>query len=80
MKSQNSLKANTKGSERMIKITLAAARKNAGYSQKKAADLLGISNTTLCSFEKGKSFPKQPMIEKMCELYGVSYDVINFAP
>lgn len=64
----------------MVKITLAAARKNAGYSQKKAADLLNISNTTLCAWENGKSFPKQPMIEKICQLYGVNYDVINFIP
>lgn len=64
----------------MDKITLAAARKNAGYSQKKAAEILDISNTTLCAWENGKSFPKQPMIEKMCELYGVTYDVLNFTP
>lgn len=64
----------------MVKITLAAARKNAGYSQKKAAKLLNISNSTLCAWEKGKSFPKQPMIEKMCGLYGIPYDALNFLP
>lgn len=63
----------------MQKISLAAARKNAGYSQKSAADALNISNATLCSWEKGKTFPKQPMIEKMCELYGIPYDFIDFA-
>lgn len=62
----------------MLKIKLSAARKNAGYSQKEAAKALEISNTTLCNWEKGKSFPKQPMIEKLCALYGVSYDVIDF--
>ena len=64
----------------MTKITLSAARVNAGYSQKDAANLLEISNKTLCSWEKGKTFPDQPMIEKICELYGVTYDMINFAP
>lgn len=64
----------------MPKITLSAARVNAGYSQKKAAELLGISNTTLCNWENGKTFPDQPMIEKICNLYGVTYDMINFAP
>lgn len=63
----------------MEKITLKAARVNAGYSQKGAALALEISNKTLCAWENGKSFPKQPMIEKMCALYGVSYDSINFA-
>jgi transcriptional regulator with XRE-family HTH domain len=64
----------------MKKITLSAARVNAGYSQKSAAEILGISNKTLCNWEKGKSFPDQPMIEKLCNLYGVTYDMINFAP
>lgn len=64
----------------MTKITLASARVNAGYSQKAAAELLGISNSTLCNWEKGKTFPDQPMIEKICNLYGVSYDMINFVP
>ena len=64
----------------MNKITLSAARVNAGYSQKTAAKLLNISNKTLCSWEKGKTFPEQPMIDKLCELYGVTYDMINFVP
>ncbi len=64
----------------MPKITLTAARVNAGYSQKEAAELLGISNKTLCNWENGKTFPDQPMIEKLCNLYGVTYDMINFAP
>lgn len=64
----------------MKKITLSAARVNAGYSQKAAAELLNISNKTLCNWENGKTFPDQPMIEKLCNLYGVTYDMINFAP
>ncbi len=63
----------------MKKITLKAARVNAGYTQKGAAADLGISNKTLCAWENGKSFPKQPMIEKICALYGISYDFIDFA-
>jgi transcriptional regulator with XRE-family HTH domain len=64
----------------VTKITLSAARVNAGFSQKEAAKELNISNSTLCNWEKGKTFPDQPMIEKLCNLYGVSYDMINFAP
>ena len=62
----------------MKKITLKAARVNAGYSQKEAAEIIGISNKTLCSWENGKTFPDQPMIEKLCGLYGVTYDMIVF--
>ena len=64
----------------ITKIKLKAARHNAGYSQKAAADILNISNKTLCNWETGKSYPKQPMIEKLCELYGVPYDAIDFTP
>lgn len=63
----------------MKKFSLRALRVNAGYSQKEVAEILGISNKTLCSWENGKTFPDQPMIEKLCELYGVSYDIIDFA-
>ena len=63
----------------MHKLSLKAARVNVGYSQKKAAELLGISNKTLCSWENGKTFPDQPMIEKICALYHVTYDIIDFS-
>lgn len=64
----------------MVKMTLEAARVNAGYTQKTAAERLGISNSTLCSWENGKSFPKADQIEKICGLYGIPYDCLNFLP
>ena len=63
----------------MIRMSLKAARVNAGLSQKEAAKKLGISNKTLCNWENGKTFPDQPMIEKICSLYGIAYDMIDFA-
>jgi transcriptional regulator with XRE-family HTH domain len=60
-------------------MSLRAARVNAGLSQKEASKALEISNKTLCSWENGKTFPDQPMIEKICALYGVTYDMIIFA-
>jgi transcriptional regulator with XRE-family HTH domain len=64
----------------MLKITLAAARVNAGLTQKEVADRLGVSNKTICSWEKGKSFPDPQQIDILCELYGISYDNIIFLP
>ena len=64
----------------MLKITLEAARVNAGYSQKEAAEKLEVSNKTLCSWENGKTFPSAEKIDAMCNLYGISYDNINFLP
>lgn len=64
----------------MVKISLRAARVNANLSQKEAANLLGISNKTLGNWEKGITFPPADMILKICDLYGVSYDNLNFLP
>lgn len=64
----------------MFKISLAAARVNAGLTQKEAAAMLNVSNKTLGSWESGTSFPDAKQIEKICELYVVSYDNINFLP
>ena len=62
----------------MKKFSLKASRVNAGLSQKEAAKELGISNKTLCSWEKSKTYPDQPMIERLCLLYGMPYDMIDF--
>lgn len=63
-----------------MKITLAAARVNAGFTQKDAAVALEVSNKTLSSWESGNSFPNAQQIEKLCSLYNLSYDNINFLP
>ena len=63
-----------------MKISLAAARVNAGLTQKEAAVMLNVSNKTLGSWENGTSFPNAQQIDKICELYVVSYDNINFLP
>lgn len=64
----------------MLKITLAAARVNAGFTQKEVADMLDVSNKTICSWENGKSYPSPKQIDMLCELYGISYDNIIFLP
>lgn len=63
-----------------MKITLKAARVNAGLTQKEAAEKLGISNTTLCSWEKGLSMPNIQQVLKICELYKVDLDNLIFLP
>ena len=62
----------------MPQITLKAARVNAGLTQKKAAEELGVSNKTLWNWEQGNSFPNAEMIKSICILYGVQYDHLNF--
>ena len=63
----------------MPKITLKAARVNAGLTQNEAATEIGVAVSTLKNWESGKTFPKQPQIEAMCQLYGISYDILFFA-
>lgn len=62
-----------------VKFSLAAARVNAGFSQKDAANALGISNKTLCSWENYQTYPGADMVQKIVSLYGIPYDQINFA-
>ena len=62
----------------MPKMTLKALRVNAGFTQKELAKKLNRSNTTICSWEKGKSFPTPKDIDAICDLYNVEYDHINF--
>lgn len=64
----------------MVKISMRAARVNVGLSQKVAAFRLGVSNKTLCNWENGITFPPADKISAICELYGVTYDQLNFLP
>ncbi len=64
----------------MFKISLEAARVNAGLSQKEVAKALGVSNKTVSSWENGKTFPSFEKINKLCDLYSVPFDNLNFLP
>ncbi len=62
----------------MPKISLKAARVNAQLSQQEAADRIGVAVSTLRNWEAGKTYPKQPQIEKLCDVYGISFDILFF--
>ena len=61
-------------------MTLKAARVNRGLNQQKAADLIGVSRTTLQSWETYKSFPTVAQLPAIESAYGVKYDDIIFLP
>lgn len=63
-----------------MKITLKAARINAGYTQKQAADELDVSKDTISNWERGKNFPDVLDLKKIEDLYGVPYKDIIFLP
>lgn len=62
----------------MSKYTLRAARVNCGLTRQEAAEVLNVSSRTLYSWENGLTMPKVIHIDRICELYGVSYDDIYF--
>lgn len=64
----------------MAKMTIKAARINKGLGQKAAASEIGVSNKTLSSWENGKTYPNVQQIEKMCDVYNVTYNDLIFLP
>ncbi len=60
------------------RISLKAARVNAGLSQKEAAEKLDISRATLQNYENGKTTPDVLMSRKIEELYRFPTDYILF--
>lgn len=61
-----------------FKISLAAARKNAGLTQKKVCEVLKISKTTLVNYEKGRTIPDVKIGGELAALYKMSPDNIKF--
>lgn len=61
-----------------IRISLAAARVNAGLSQKEAAKRLHTTTKTIQNHESGKTEPGWNMVERYANLYGLPIDAIFF--
>ena len=61
-----------------LRITLEAARVNAGMLQKEVCERLGVSLTTLVNWESGKTMPSVDRALELANLYGIRLDDINF--
>lgn len=61
-----------------VYITLEAARKNAGYSQKEAAKELNMHYQTLASLERDSTNISLPDMNKLACLYKVPKDMLFF--
>lgn len=59
-----------------FKITMEAARVNAGLTQADIADKMEVSRQTIMSWEKGKTTPKPAEFKMYCELCGAPIEVI----
>lgn len=62
--------------EKSIGKFIAVLRKANGYTQESLADVLGVSNKTISSWETDNSFPDLNMIPILAELFHVSCDEI----
>lgn len=60
----------------MEKITLKAARVNAGFTQEEVAKVGGIARTTIIAWESGKSMPDHLQILGLASLYKVPVDLL----
>lgn len=59
-----------------IQISLAAARVNAGMTQKDIADKLGVSKNTIINWEKGKVKPSPANLIALSTVYRMPVDYI----
>ena len=63
-----------------MRVTLKAARINAGFTQQEAAERIGVTSDTICNWERAKRFPKALHIRQIEKVYGVPYDNLIFLP
>ena len=62
----------------MTKLTLKAWRVNTGLTQQEVAEILGITRSTVQSWERYKTSPDADQALKLSELYGCKLDNILF--
>lgn len=58
------------------KISMAAARVNAGLTQREAAEKLKLNPDTLRNYEQGKTVPSWDTVKRMEQVYGYPMDFI----
>lgn len=62
------------------RFTLKTAREMNKLTQDEAAKRIGVSTDTIGNYERGKSYPDIPVLRKIEEVYGVSYEQLIFLP
>lgn len=63
----------------MIQISPAAARVNAGLTQREVAKAMGVSQNTVVNWEKYVSAPSIKQARELSELYDIPTDAIKWA-
>ena len=65
---------------KLDRIPLPVARKIAGLTQRRLAEIVGVSESTVYKWEKGTAEPTVSQAKKSGEACGISYDNIIFLP
>lgn len=63
-----------------MKLSLKAARVNAGLTQSDVARMMKVSKGTVVNYEKGRSTPSVEDGKFLASLYGVALDDLIFLP
>ena len=58
------------------RLTLAAARVNAGYTKKEAARILGVTPNAIYQWERNMTTPRIDTAKRMADLYGITLNDI----
>ena len=61
------------------KWRLCACRVNAGYTQKEVAQVVGVTEQTIISWEAGYTAPKIAYAQKLSELYAIPLAYMDFS-
>lgn len=62
--------------ERRLMISLEACRINAKLKQAEMAEKLGVSVTTICNWEQGKTEPTVSQLRTISDITGIPMDFI----
>lgn len=57
-------------------LTIKACRANTGMTQTEFAKAIGVNETTVLNWEKGRTFPRLPELKKISDLSGVPLQLI----
>ena len=65
-------------SKEPVKMTLKAARVNAGYNQKEAGEAIGVSEAVISNWERGITYPDVVQLKQIENAYHVTYNNLIF--
>lgn len=63
-----------------VKLTLKAARVNAGLTQEEAGQRIDVSKDVISNWERGISYPNVIELRKIEKAYNVTYNNLIFLP